>query len=207
MFNYKKLKVFLVFLLVFSSSAAKKGEKNFNQVLSECERCHGKQGNSTINENWPKLAGQNINYLKKQMRDFQSNGKYARRNSTMNVLMRALSKKEKIKIARYYANLIGTIDTAQNHLLSLGENIYRGGDAIKKIPACLACHGPAGLGNPPAGFPRLSGQHAHYIASQLRAFREGTRNNDNYEMMSIISKKMNDTEIIAVSNYISGLYG
>ena len=113
--------------------------------------------------------------------------------------------KEKAKIANYYANLLGTIDTAQTHLLSLGQRIYRGGDS-KGVPACLACHGPAGLGNPPAGFPRLSGQHARYIVTQLKAFRDGKRNNDKYQMMSIISKKMNDTEIIAVANYISGLY-
>ncbi|OIZ99879.1 hypothetical protein BEV13_04830 [Rickettsiella grylli] len=206
MFNYQNFTVFFLCLLTFSSSIAKKDEKTMNQMITECEGCHGQQGNSTVNENWPKLAGQNMNYLMKQMHDFQSNDKYARKNAMMNAFMLALSEKEKIKIARYYARLTGTIDTAQNHLLSLGESIYRGGDAAKKIPACLACHGPAGLGNPPAGFPRLSGQHAHYIASQLKAFR-GKRNNDRYQMMPMISKKMSDADIVAVSNYISGLYG
>jgi cytochrome c553 len=124
----------------------------------------------------------------------------------MNSLIVALSRKEKIKIANYYATLIGTIDNAQLRLLSLGQRIYRGGDANKGVPACLACHGPAGLGNPSAGFPRLSGQHAQYIATQLKAFRDGKRNNDKFQMMPVISKKMNDAEIIAVANYISGLY-
>lgn len=208
MFNYKKFTFFSIcfFLLGLSPSEAKIIEKTFNDIIAGCEICHGISGNSTANENWPKLAGQNVNYLMKQMQDFQPNAKSRRDNPIMNSLIVALSEKERIKIANYYARLVGTIDTAHSHLLSLGQRIYRGGDANKALPACLACHGPAGLGNPPAGFPRLSGQHARYIAQQLKAFRDGKRNNDKYQMMSIISKKMNDTEIIAVSNYISGLY-
>ncbi len=124
----------------------------------------------------------------------------------MNSLINALSKEEKVKVANYYANLFVTIDTAKSDLLSLGQRIYRGGDLNKGLPACLACHGPAGLGNLSAGFPRLSGQHARYIASQLKAFRMAKCNNDKFQMMLIISKKMSDAEIIAVSNYISGLY-
>jgi cytochrome c553 len=207
MFSYKNFTFFFVlcFLLGFSSSNAKMAKKPIKRTIVECELCHGINGNSTVNENWPKLAGQNVNYLMKQMHDFQPYAKHQRNNSIMNSLVVALSKKEKAKIANYYANLLGTLDPAQTHLLSLGQRIYRGGDS-KGVPACLACHGPAGLGNPPAGFPRLSGQHARYIVTQLKAFRDGKRNNDKYQMMSIISKKMNDTEIIAVANYISGLY-
>ncbi|OIZ94499.1 hypothetical protein A1D18_06590 [Candidatus Rickettsiella isopodorum] len=206
MLDYKNFIFIFFFLLGVSPSSAKIVEKPFNDIIAGCELCHGIQGNSTVNENWPKLAGQNVNYLMKQMRDFQPNVKLGRDNPIMNSLIVALSEKEKIKIANYYARLLGTIDTAQVHLLSLGQRIYRGGDSNKEIPACLACHGPAGLGNPPAGFPRLSGQHARYIVTQLKAFRDGKRNNDKHQMMSIITKKMNDTEIIAVSNYISGLY-
>lgn len=207
MLNYKKLVFFFVlfFWADFSFSNTRIVEKPIQAIIAECELCHGNKGNSTANENWPKLAGQNINYLMKQMQDFQSFGKYRRNNLIMNSLMAVLSKKEKVKIANYYANLLGTTDTAQTNLLSLGQRIYRGGDS-KGVPACLACHGPAGLGNPAAGFPRLSGQHAGYIVTQLKAFRSGKRNNDKYQMMPIISKKMNNTEIIAVANYISGLY-
>lgn len=179
MFNYKNFRLLFIlsFILGSSPSDAKMFEKTFNDTLAGCEVCHGINGNSTVNENWPKLAGQNINYLMKQMQDFQPNAKHARHNLIMNSLSVALPEEEKIKLASYYASLVGTIDTAQTHLLSLGQRIYRGGDSSKGVPACLACHGPAGLGNPPAGFPRLSGQHARYIAVQLKAFR------DNKEIM------------------------
>ncbi|TLY48473.1 MAG: c-type cytochrome [Gammaproteobacteria bacterium] len=208
MLYYNKFIFFIIFFFLSgaSPSEAKIVKKTFNKIIAACEVCHGNKGNATINDNWPKLAGQNTNYLIKQMQDFQPNAKHKRNNPIMNSLIIALSDEEKIKVANYYANLFTTIDTAKSDLLSLGQRIYRGGDLDKGLPACLACHGPAGLGNPSAGFPRLSGQHARYIATQLKAFRVAKRDNDKFQMMPVISRKMNDTEITAVSNYISGLY-
>jgi cytochrome c553 len=206
MLNYKNFPFLFIlcFLFGFASSHVRT-EKPIKDIIIKCELCHGTKGNSTINEDWPKLAGQNFNYLMKQMQDFHPSSKHRRKNAIMSSLIITLSEDDKIKLANYYSNLLGSIDTAQTHLLSLGQRIYRGGDS-KGVPACLACHGPAGLGNPPAGFPRLSGQHARYIVTQLKKFRDGKRNNDKYQMMPIISKKLNDIEIIAVANYISGLY-
>lgn len=193
------------FLLGLIPSYAK-NSKPLTKLISDCGVCHGKDGNSPVNKTWPKLAGQNANYLVKQLNDFCPRAKHVRYNPIMSTLVTALSEEEKIKIANYYAALSGNIDTAITKLLPLGQRLYRGGDFRKGIPACLACHGPAGLGNPPAGFPRLSGQHAAYVSSQLKAFREGIRTNDQLHMMITITKKMNDADIEAVANYISGLY-
>ena len=43
--------------------------------------------------------------------------------------------------------------------------------------ACTACHGPAGMGNSAAGFPRLAGLNARYLAKQLSDYQSGTRSN------------------------------
>ncbi|KAF5278553.1 hypothetical protein FQR65_LT15629 [Abscondita terminalis] len=192
-----------------------------NKGMPACLACHGPAGLGNPSAGFPRLSGQHARYIVTQLKAFRdgmrNNDKFQmmpiiskKMNDTEIIAVAnyisALSKKERIKIANYYADLSETIDTAHTHLLSLGQRIYRGGDANKGMPACLACHGPAGLGNPSAGFPRLSGQHARYIVTQLKAFRDGMRNNDKFQMMPIISKKMNDTEIIAVANYISGLY-
>ena len=84
----------------------------------------------------------------------------------------------------------------------LGEKIYRGGMQGRELPACAGCHSPNGAGIP-AQYPRLSGQHADYTASQLVAFRDGIRKNS--PQMSQIAAKLNDREIRAVSDYIAGL--
>jgi cytochrome c553 len=210
MFNYKGFIFFFVccFLLGLAPSKAKTVKKPFSRIIKDCALCHDTDGNASAHKNWPKLAGQNLNYLLKQLHDFnpKRDPRHGRYNPIMSTLVASLSESEKIKIASYYAGLQGNIDTAATNSLSLGQRLYRGGDFNKGIPACLACHDPAGLGNPPAGFPRLSGQHAAYIESQLKAFRDGSRHNDKYQIMEIISQKMSDIEIQALANYISGLY-
>jgi cytochrome c553 len=87
-------------------------------------------------------------------------------------------------------------------LVRLGERIYRGGIADRQIAACAGCHSPNGAGIP-AQYPRVSGQHAEYTAAQLRYFRDGSRKNN--AQMKGVAAKMNDREILAVSEYIAGL--
>src|SRR5688572_33170985 len=38
----------------------------------------------------------------------------------------------------------------------VGERLFRQGDAGRGIPACMACHGPAGGGNPGPAYPAIA---------------------------------------------------
>jgi cytochrome c553 len=87
-------------------------------------------------------------------------------------------------------------------LVALGERIYRGGIADRKVAACAGCHSPNGAGIP-AQYPRLSGQHADYTVKQLQSFRDGVRKNS--PQMKDVAAKLNDREIKAVADYIAGL--
>ena len=87
-------------------------------------------------------------------------------------------------------------------LVALGERIYRGGIMDRQIAACAGCHSPSGAGIP-AQYPRLSGQHADYIAAQLTSFRDGGRKNS--IPMTQVAAKLNDREIKAVADYVAGL--
>jgi len=69
---------------------------------------------------------------------------------------------------------------------------------------CGACHSPNGAGIP-VQFPRLAGQHARYVKTQLRNFRSGDRANDGVKMMQVIARKMIDREMRAVAEFIFGL--
>ena len=73
------------------------------------------------------------------------------------------------------------------------------------MPACAACHGPAGDGNPPAAYPALRGQYGTYVAAQLRAYRSGTRQTDANQMMRTVASTMTDEQIDAVASYVQGL--
>ncbi len=109
-------------------------------------------------------------------------------------------------IAAYYSSQKIKIGSVSPELLVVGEKLYRAGDASKGLPACMACHGPNGAGNPAASYPALSGQHAEYTKIQLLAFRDNKRTNDINKVMQIVSEKMTTDEIDAVSNYIQGLH-
>lgn len=173
-----------------------KGAALYGQV---CVACHAADGNSNTPVN-PKLARQHPEYLVKQLQEFKS-GK--RENAVMKGFASALSDADMRNVAFWLASQKATVGVAtQKDLVSLGERIYRGGIPDRQIAACTACHAANGSGIP-AQYPRLSGQHAEYTASQLVAFRDGVRKN-NAQMVGVAAK-MNDREIKAVSDYIAGL--
>lgn len=196
----------LMFSVLFSMSAqaavdkpAAPADKTLQTVNTVCAACHGADGNSAITLN-PKLAGQHPEYLVKQLAEFKS-GKRA--NAVMTGMAAMLSDTEMKDVATYFANQKLTLGAAKtNGAGSLGEKIYRGGVAARNVPACAACHGPAGAGLPKQ-FPRLAGQHADYTLAQMRTFRTGER--ANAPMMMAISTKMTDAEMAAVADYIQGL--
>lgn len=187
--------------LIHSAYAVPSGKT----VLTRCAQCHGVDGNAQALPSYPKLAGQNQVYFLRSLAAFRPQARFPRQNSVMQAIVQQLSSAECVQLAAYYAALPTSIERAHAEQVPLGERLYRGGDLGKGVPACLACHGPAGLGNSPAGFPRLSGQHAAYVAAQLKAFRSGERK-DRWRMMTMLCQKMTDEEINAVAQYVSGLY-
>ena len=173
-----------------------KAEASYTAV---CLACHGVDGNSAIPVN-PKLAGQHPEYLAKQLHEFKD-GK--RNNAVMKGFAAALSDDDIRNLAAWANSKKPKAGFAKDKaLVALGEKIYRGGIADRQVPACAGCHSPNGAGLP-VQFPRLSGQHADYVAGQLMAFRDGVRKNS--LPMTQVAAKMNDREIKAVADYIAGL--
>jgi cytochrome c553 len=174
-----------------------KGAASFAAV---CVSCHGADANSLIPA-YPKLAQQHPEYLVKQLQEFKS-GK--RKNPIMLGFASTLSEDDMRNVA-YWASSNKAIPglAKEKELLVLGERIYRGGVADRQIPACAGCHSPNGVGIP-AQYPRLSGQHAEYLVTQLTTFRDGTRSNS--LQMNQVAAKLNDREIRAVADYIAGLH-
>ena len=167
-----------------------------------CGACHGIAGQSTTGAN-PKLAGQNARYLMKQMHDIKNGDRTV---LLMTGLLNNSSDQDIADIAAYYAAQETTLEGADPALLELGESIYKAGIASLNVAACSACHSPTGQGNPQAGFPALGGQHSEYTSNQLKSFRSGDRANDGNSMpMRIMSERLTDKEIEALSSYISGL--
>jgi cytochrome c553 len=183
-----------------------------------CVSCHGDQGNSMVST-FPKLAQQHPSYLIKQLQAFK-NG--TRKNPMMSAMAAGLSDEDMADIAAYYAEhkishnslpvldeddddkpAVKNKDEAVQTLIKQGSDLYRNGDLVREVSACIACHGPLGDGNKPAAFPLVKSQHADYLIKTLSDFKSGERANNPDNMMHMIAKKMSPEEIKAVSYYIS----
>ncbi|MQT29279.1 c-type cytochrome [Pseudomonas helleri] len=168
-----------------------------------CGACHGPDGNSMA-PNFPKLAGQGDRYLLKQLHEIKD-GK--RQVLEMTGQLTNLNDQDLADIAAYYASQKSSVGAADPALVARGEELFRGGDLQKGLPACTGCHAPDGQGNAPAGFPHVGGQHASYIEKQLTDFREGDRTNDGDSMiMRAIAAKLSNKDIKALASYIQGLH-
>jgi cytochrome c553 len=112
-----------------------------------------------------------------------------------------------LDIAAYFSAQTMTPKGADPSLVSLGQEIYRGGIPERGIPACIACHGPTGLGNAPAGYPRVSHQHADYVTATLRAYSSGQRRSDASlnQMMRNVAELLLEDETRALGSYMQGL--
>lgn len=88
-------------------------------------------------------------------------------------------------------------------LMSVGGVALAGDAAAGKAKAqtCVGCHGAAGISNNPL-WPNLAGQKDAYLVKQLKAFRDGTRQDP---MMSPMAKPLSDEDIDNLAAYYSNL--
>lgn len=181
------------------------GDASAGQAKSAiCAACHGVDGNSVV-PNWPKLAGQHEQYLTRQVSLIKAG---ARMVPEMVGIVPGLSEQDIQDLSAYFASQPIAAGVADESKVILGERIFRAGNAESGVPACMACHGPAGEGNPLAGYPALAGQHAVYTANMLTRFRAGENwgEGDASRVMNGSAAELTDEEIAAVASYIQGLY-
>lgn len=194
-----------IIALLFSQSALADGHIAAGKTKSAtCVACHGPGGNS-VNPIWPKLSSLDATYIKKQLQYFKE-GK--RINALMAPQVMSLTKKDMANIGAYYESIKRSPGAAHKDLVERGKNLYAGGNAETGVAACIACHGPKGNGNPAAGYPKISFQHAAYMADRLKRYRAAGADSDypGSEIMVGIAKNLTDKEIAAVTSYVQGLH-
>jgi len=169
-----------------------------------CTACHGAEGNSSI-PTWPNIAGQSASYIVAQLNAFKGG---SRTDPLMAPQAMMLSDEDMRNVAVYFESLpAAAMAVANPATVSKGEALYRGGDTDAGIPACLACHGPTGRGNPAANYPAVQGQHATYTAKQLRDYASGGRTSDGKtRIMRDISSRLSTDDIEALASYVQGLH-
>jgi cytochrome c553 len=199
-----KLAATLICAAAFGASAPAlaAGSKEAGQAKSvPCVACHSIDGNS-VNPEWPSIAGQHESYLVGQLKAFRDG---TRQNPLMSPMAVGLSDEDIADLAAWFSSQTARGGETDPSKLKLGQRVFRAGNAGEQAMACAACHGPTGRGNPLAGYPAIQGQHATYIAAQLRAYRTGTRTSDPNQAMRSVAARLSDAEIDAVASYVQGL--
>ncbi len=197
----KKLALAVILCFPMAMHAASGAEAG-KEKAPVCAACHGLEGVSS-NPEWPNLAGQHASYILKQLKDYKSG---ARSNPSMNSIVATLTEQDMADLADFYSEQPIPPGATPKAYLQRGEQLYRGGDMSKQVTACIACHGPRGTGNAQAMFPVMSGQHAIYNITQLKAFKTKERKNDLHDIMRDISSRMSEKDMQAVSYYMQGLH-
>lgn len=177
-----------------------------------CTACHGPNGNSS-NPEWPNLAGQNAAYTHEQLTLFKAK---MRNNPLMQPIVDPLTEQDFADLGAYFAAQTPAGLEADPSYWKAGEALYKSGDAARNIPACTACHGPAGQGNAAAGYPALRAQHSVYTVKQLQDYLTGNRYRDgtdaskvhttrNSPMMTTIAQRLTPEDIRNLASYLQGL--
>jgi cytochrome c553 len=173
-----------------------------------CQGCHGGTGNSE-DATFPRLAGQYASYITKQEMEFKS-GARANNETMAGMAATVDTVQDSLDIAAYFHSqkmVDKPLVPVDKKLADKGEKIFYNGIPDKNVYACVNCHGERGKGKAPniSQFPVIGGQHRDYIIKELTDLRAGTRANDPAGMMQNIAKGLDDDDIKAVANYLSGL--
>lgn len=160
-----------------------------------CTNCHGENGVSH-KEGVPSLIGLHPKYLVETMQSFKSGDRPVdEKNQDMKKALDALSDQDLQHIALYYA--------LQSMNLTRAQTPNGGGAPVTKeaLAPCVKCHGEDGVGDSPIT-PSLAGQDLAYMIRALRAYKDGTRDDDT---MTPRAKKLDDAAMTTLSAYYAGL--
>lgn len=168
-------------------------------VRQRCHKCHGVDGRSTEPE-FPKLAGQNADYLTRQLANFKTG---VRKSKRMEERVADLTGGEMVALAQYFSRKeLPPGPAGDPDRVERGRTLYFSGNPLNGVTACTTCHGPEGRGA--LYLPRLAGQHPEYLARQLRAFRDESRQSPNMVMHTVV-QNLTEAEIEAVSVFLGAM--
>ncbi|WP_334178525.1 c-type cytochrome [Pseudoxanthomonas sp.] len=184
-----------------------------------CAACHGADGNPS-DPQYPRIAGQSERYVAQQLALFAS----GERNTGMAMVMapfaQTLNAQDMRDVGAYFATQKSGAGLADDSVVAggpykdmkfyeVGQQLYRNGDAKRGVPACQACHGPTGAGNPGPAYPHIGGQMQDYTVRRLTEYKAGTttlKDAAHFNIMAQVAGPLTEQEIQALASYLQGLH-
>jgi cytochrome c553 len=157
--------VFFSMLGGVGASAAGVLRESIRAKINYCKDCHGLsaqgfRGYYPI----PRLAGQQPQYLRNQLRAFVER---SRPNPIMSNVAHVLSPAMIDAITTYFEHFNPPpAGRGPSWLVAEGKSIFQDGVPQDNVAACAACHGPNATGQ--GEIPRLAGQLYPYVVKRRR---------------------------------------
>ena len=184
-----------------------------------CAACHGLDGNPT-DPQYPRLAAMPERYVAQELALFKSGQRNSGMAAVMMPMAAPLSAQDMRDLGAYFAQQKAGAGIADDTAIAagpyagmkyfeVGEKLFRGGDPARGLPACMACHGPTGAGNPGPAYPHIAGQQSAYAVRRLQEYRTGTTTQADphaFNIMATVAKSLTDEEIQALGSYLQGLH-
>jgi len=174
------------------------GLKVANQI---CQGCHNIGGDSVA---YPRLAAQVPSYLIIQLYNFRG----PRQHPIMTNVAKGLSDQNIADVAAYYASLKPAValPSSKPNLIAAGAVLFNMGRAKNGLIACVVCHGAMAQGVNELEVPRIGHQTQDYLTEVLNTFKKGPDVPiPTYTAMKIVSGKLSDDDIAAVSEYLASM--
>lgn len=178
-------------------------EEGAVEAAVACIRCHGAEDRGPRSALVPTLHGQNVEFLVEALNAYATG---MRESGVMQPIANDLSPADIKRVAQYYSGLAPPRQAARpvraNGNPDNGRRIAEEGVPEFDIPPCLTCHGDDGLST----YPRLAGQSARYIVTQLHLWQATTtRHTDGAAIMTPIARRLTDEQIADVAAYLASL--
>ena len=181
--------------------------ENGKALYAVCVSCHGADGAGNKALNAPRISGQQVWYVKRQLAAFKSGMRGSHSEDIFGQQMRPMamtltSEQAIADVSAYVNSLQGSVsETTVQGDVTAGKASYA---------VCVSCHGPNGEGNKALNAPKLSGMQDWYIVRQLQYFKKrirGANPKDTYgmQMAPMAMTLADDKAIENVAAYISTL--
>jgi len=158
-----------------------------------CFACHGENGRSA-NPAMPSLAAQPAQFIATQLIMFREK---RRTDPQMSPIAATLTNADISALGKFFA-----AQAPAPVAKKAGEDVAAAGRQLTEKFNCVACHGAALKGQ--QHIPRLAGQQADYLRTQLRGFKAGTR----FDMdgnMTAAAQPLAPADIDVLAEYLSTL--
>lgn len=163
-----------------------------------CAACHGEDARTPLQEGFPKIGGQGVDYIVNQMKDIKAG---ARTNGqsvdSMKPIVEDMSEDDMKAVAIYLNSLKEEAAPAA----AAGGPVHPG-KTLFMTKTCVACHGKEGK-KPLPGYPAIAGQDKAYILAQTKDIKSGARTNGKANAMQPVMHLVNDDEIAQIADYLS----